>query len=97
MPSTPNPKYRVAKSAVGGVSETTAPSSNPTDVVASQSLAFASEPGGAPLTVQAPRSPFSNPVSAAVPGASMSSIHTPRPWVPQSLTYVMNTSTCEPA
>src|SRR6266498_3883202 len=73
-----------------------APSVNPTSVVRFQSSGL----GSLPISVGSPTVQPSRPLSKSVigaPGTWTSSIHTPRPWVAQSLAYEIETVTFCPA
>ena len=91
MPS--NPKPAASEPGVA----TTAASGNPAADVMMKLFGFGALPGGGPVTVQPPVSPASNDVVPWPVDTSMSSTNTPRPWVDQSLTYPMDTSTWPPA
>ena len=83
IPSNPNPKNSVLKSAVVGVCETMAPSSKPTSWVRMKLFGLGSDPAGGPTTDHAPSSVSKD--STASPGIWMESTNVPSPWLAQSL------------
>src|SRR4029453_367177 len=73
-----------------------APSGKPVGSVTIHVLKFGALPAGASCVVQ-PSLPLSKDVVPSPVETSMSSTKTPSPWKAQSLTYVIDTSTCCPA